>query len=391
MAKVYFTPYGVGLGHASRLIMVAEILKKVGVNVHFSSFGEAASYILMHGYDCETVPALDFAWSAQGGFSIQDSVANIPHWLVNFSRQIRCEAYSIAKYNPQIVVSDSRLSSILSARILGIPSVVILNQIKLLLSPRLRQFRVARLFEKINGEILGLMWTVADRILVPDLPPPYTIAEYSIWGMNSVRSKLEYIGFTTPKLSISQERIGLALDTLGFKLSDPIIFVHISGPASTRAPFAKIAIEACKALRSNIQYVISEGRPTGDTRPRKLGDRGWYYQWCPIRDEIFAMSDLVVLRGGHAAISQAVQFGKPIVSIPIDNHGEQIGNSQKISKIGSAIMIRTRQLKACHITEAIHKIIDDTIYQKKADELLKLSLKLDGIDNILKIVNSYLT
>ena len=46
------------------------------------------------------------------------------------------------------------------------------------------------------------------------------------------------------------------------------------------------------------------------------------------------MSNLLVLRGGHVAISQAIQFGKPVITIPIENHGEQLGNSEKIAEIG---------------------------------------------------------
>ena len=43
LAKAYFTPYGVGLGHASRLIMVASRLQRTGVVIRFSSFGEAST------------------------------------------------------------------------------------------------------------------------------------------------------------------------------------------------------------------------------------------------------------------------------------------------------------------------------------------------------------
>jgi UDP-N-acetylglucosamine--N-acetylmuramyl-(pentapeptide) pyrophosphoryl-undecaprenol N-acetylglucosamine transferase len=390
LSRAYFTPYGVGLGHASRLMMIAEILQKYGVNVRFSSFGEAASYIVMSGYDCNRVPPLDFAWSAEGGFSIKNSIANIPRWLMNFSRQVNCETVSIAQFDPEIVVSDSRLSSVLTAKLLGIPSIVVLNQIKLLLSPRLRQFKIASGFEKINGEFLGLLWTMADKILVPDLPPPYTIAEHNIWDIDSVTKKLQYIGFTSPRFCVSVERINGVLKMLGFTLSDPIVFIHISGPTKTRIPIAKVAIEACRALHSNIQYVISEGTPTGTHLPKKLAGSGWYYEWCPIRDEIFAMSDLVVLRGGHTAITQAVQFGKPMISIPIADHGEQIGNSQKISKIGSAIMIRGKQLQPSELTDAIHKIIDDSAYKKKAEELFNVSLKMNGIDNVVNIIRSYI-
>jgi UDP-N-acetylglucosamine--N-acetylmuramyl-(pentapeptide) pyrophosphoryl-undecaprenol N-acetylglucosamine transferase len=390
LAKAYFTPYGVGLGHASRLMMVAQKLQNSGVIIRFSSFGEAALYLSMQGYECVTVPPVEFAWSIEGEFSIKYSIANIPRWFTNFSRQLINETRNMIDYNPDIIISDSRLSSLVTAKILGIPSVVILNQVKLLLSPRLREFRIARLCEKINGEILGGMWTVADRILIPDLPPPYTIAGHNIWDTSSVLGKLEYVGFTVPKLYVPQEQISKVAHYLGLDRSKPIVFIHISGPMQTRMPVIRTAIDACKSLRQEIQYIISEGRPKGDLEPKKISGSGWYYEWCPIRDEIFAMSNLLVLRGGHVAISQAIQFGKPIITIPIENHGEQLGNSEKIAEIGIGVTLKTKQLKANQITDAIHKILDDSRYQKKANELMKLAEKLDGIDNVVKIVRSYL-
>lgn len=390
MAKAYFTPYGVGLGHASRLIMIASRLQMTGVVIRFSSFGEAATYISMQGYDCIAVPPVEFAWNMEGEFSIKYSIANIPNWFTNFSRQINKEARSMAEYKPDIIVSDSRLSSLITARFFGIPSVVILNQVKLLLSPRLREFRIARLFEKITGEILGVMWTTADKILVPDLPPPYTIASHNVWDTSSVVGKLEYVGFTAPKLCVTQEQINRVANYLGLNRDRPIVFIHISGPIETRTPIIRTIVEACKSLRHEIQYIISAGKPKGNLEPKKLSGSGWYYEWCPVRDEIFAMSNLILLRGGHVAISQAIQFGKPIITIPIENHGEQLGNSEKIVKIGLGLMLKTKQLKANQITDAIHHILDNPRYQKKATELMKLTEKLDGINNIVKIIRSYI-
>ena len=59
------------------------------------------------------------------------------------------------------------------------------------------------------------MWTVADRILIPDLPPPYTIAGHNIWDTSSVLAKLEYVGFTAPKLYFTQEQISKVAQYLG--------------------------------------------------------------------------------------------------------------------------------------------------------------------------------
>jgi UDP-N-acetylglucosamine--N-acetylmuramyl-(pentapeptide) pyrophosphoryl-undecaprenol N-acetylglucosamine transferase len=390
LKKAYFTPYGVGLGHASRLIMVANNLQSSKVEIRFSSFGEAVMYISIHGYECVRVPAVEFAWNVKGEFSIKYTIANLPKWFTNFSRQVNNEVQNMIKYQPDIIVSDSRLSSLITAKFLGLPAIVILNQVKLLLSPRLREFKVARLFEKINGEILGTLWTLADKILIPDLPPPYTIAGHNVWDTSTIARKLEYIGFTAPKLCVTQEQLSKVAHYLGLDRSKPIVFIHVSGPMETRMPIIRIAVEACKSLRQEIQYIISEGRPNGNVEPKKLSGLGWYYEWCPVRDEIFAMSDLLVLRGGHVAISQAIQFGKPVVTIPIENHGEQLGNSEKIAEIGAGIMLKTKHLKANHVTHAINDILDDPEYQKKAYELMKLTEKLDGINNIVNIVRSYI-
>src|ERR671920_716116 len=160
----YFAPYGVGLGHASRLLMVADHLRQEGINVQFSSYGEAASYVSMLGYKCATVSPVEFAWSMEGGFSVKDSIANLPVWFANFSRQVNQETRNIIEYNPDVVVSDSRLSPLMAARLLKVPSIVILNQIKLLLSPRLHDIAASRIFEDLVGEFLGSLWAMAERL-----------------------------------------------------------------------------------------------------------------------------------------------------------------------------------------------------------------------------------
>lgn len=390
MGVAYFAPYGVGLGHASRLVMVADHLQNNDVRVRFSSFGEAASYITMSGYECATVAPVEFAWSMEGGFSIKNSLANIPLWFANFSRQVNQETRNMTMYSPDIIVSDSRLSPLLAAKLLRIPSIVILNQVKLLLSPRLRELAVARLFEKMVGELLGSMWNMADRVLIPDLPPPYTISAHNVWEVGSTAPRLEYIGFTSPKPFVTEGEVNRVVKKLEFDRSRPVVFIHVSGPAGTRMALVRVALEASKMLDSKIQFVISEGNARGSTEPRKVGKSGWYYEWCPVRDEIFAMSELLVLRGGHVALSEAIQFGRPVVTVPIENHGEQLGNSAKIAELGMGVMLRPKGLKAEQLASSISEVLGNPQYRRKAVELQKLTEKLNGIENVVQIVRSYL-
>lgn len=390
MAKVYFTPYGVGLGHASRLIMLAERLGTRGVASRFSSFGEAAEYISSLGYGCNLVPSMEFVWTTEGHFSITSSIAKIPEYFVNFTRQVNHELRNLKEFDPDVVVSDTRLSPVIASKILHIPSIVVLNQVRLLLSPKLRKYKLARSFEAINGEFLGLVWTLTDKILVPDLPPPYTISENNIWGTNSIRNKLKYVGFASPRTAVTEENVKKVCSDLGLKRTNPTVFVHISGPMETRMPLVRLAIDACRTLRDNIQYIISAGYPGGDTCPKVLHGRGWFYEWCPVRDELFSLSNLVVIRGGHAAISQAIRFGKPIVAIPIENHGEQLGNSSKIASLGLGIAIFAKPLQPAHISDAINTVMAEPNYQRKAQELMHLSEDLNGIENVMNIIRSYI-
>jgi UDP-N-acetylglucosamine--N-acetylmuramyl-(pentapeptide) pyrophosphoryl-undecaprenol N-acetylglucosamine transferase len=386
----YLAPYGVGLGHASRLLMVADRLKQEGIDVQFSSYGEAVSYVSLRGYRCATVSPVEFAWSMEGGFSVKDSIANLPVWFANFSRQVNQETRNILRCNPDVIVSDSRLSPLMAARLLKVPSIVMLNQIKLLLSPRLRDLVAPRIFENVVGEFLGSMWAMAERVLVPDLPPPYTLSAHNIWDIGSASRKLEYIGFASPRPQIKQEHVIRVANMLGFDRSRPLVFIHVSGPSQTRPALIKVAFETAKILDPKIQFVISAGNPRGKSDPRRIGRLSWYYEWCPVRDEIFTASDLLVLRGGHVALSQAIQFGKPVVTVPIENHGEQLGNCAKIEELGAGVTLYPKQLRPEQLGDAIERVLGDSSYNKKAAELQRLAEKLNGIDNVVQIVRSYL-
>jgi len=389
MAKAYLAPYGVGLGHASRLISISEHLRRYNTTIKFSSFGEAVSYINNHGYECLRVPPIDFAWN-NGGFSVKNSISNIPLWFTNFARQVAQETRNISTFEPNVVVSDSRLSPIVSSKILGIPSIVILNQIKLLLSPRIREFRAAKVFEKLNGEFFGNLWSIAEKLLIPDLPPPYTIAEHNIWNLESVKKKMYYIGFTTSKWQGDNQAINSVVHSLNLDKNRPIVFIHISGPRETRSSLISTIMDASNYFRKEIQYIISEGKPNGSTVPRKISSSGWYYEWCPVRDEIFALSDLVVIRAGHEAISHAIEHGKPVVSIPIQNHGEQLGNSEKVERMKIGIKLEPLDTNPAQIADAIHRILDDKSYLENVRRIKKITDRYDGINNALEIIKSFI-
>jgi UDP:flavonoid glycosyltransferase YjiC (YdhE family) len=90
------------------------------------------------------------------------------------------------------------------------------------------------------------------------------------------------------------------------------------------------------------------------------------------------------------ALSQAIQFGKPVITVPIENHGEQLGNCAKIEELGAGLMLHPKRLRAEQLADSIEKVLGDSYYNKKAAELQNLTEKLNGINNVVQIVRSYL-
>ena len=388
MNKAYISVYGVGLGHASRMLLVANSLTEQGTDIRFSSFGDAVNYVNMHGFECFDVSPVEFAWSADAGFSIKNSITRLPVNFMHFIGQCGNEGKNIVKFKPGVIVSDTRLSSLVVAKALGLPCITILNQIKLLLSPRLREVGAARMFERMLGEFLGGLWATSDSVLIPDLPPPYTLSEQNLWQIGSVYNKLQYIGFMAPKPSINEEYVDKVAKLLGFDRGKPTVFAHISGPSPTKTVVLNKVIEAMQNL-DNIQLAISEGKPKGDTVPKKIRN-GWYFEWCPVKDEIFAMSNMLIIRGGHSTLGQAIQYGKPVVTIPIENHGEQLGNAKKAQKMGLGLMLVKKDLKPEDISNAVQQVLNDSSFENRAKMLMELANRMDGTHNIVEKVRSYL-
>ncbi len=63
--RIHIAVYGSGLGHASRMNLVAEELVNQGDTVFFSSFDHAVDYLRDRGFHCERVPSLDINWNEE--------------------------------------------------------------------------------------------------------------------------------------------------------------------------------------------------------------------------------------------------------------------------------------------------------------------------------------
>lgn len=384
MKRVYFPIFGSGLGHAARMVALASRLVELGFKVAFSSYYEAADYVEQRGFVCFRVPRLDVGWTASGKFEgLLKTSKRLPWHIATFIRQIVIERKIMESWKPDLVISDSRLSAVIAAKSLGLKCFVVTNQLRILLPPKKRSKRTKPI-ERFLNEILGKLWNIADRIFFPDLPPPLTISEENLWWVSAVRRKAEYIGFLVRPSKKSPKELEEALSKVGLSRDKPIAFIHISGPAFTKPALLRKLLKASAQLK-DFQVVVSEGRAKGSTEVQRI-DSIFYFEWCPISEQLMQLSDILLVRGGHSTLGSALLLGKPMLIIPIADHSEQFSNTYKMVKLGAALWLDPLTSNPEDVCEAMRRLYVDSTFKVRARALQEAASRYDGLSRLVEVV-----
>lgn len=386
--RLYFAIFGSGLGHVTRTFDLANRIRREDDQFLFSSSDQGVGFLKTHGEGGNVVksPSLDVEWVSGGGFSSGNFLPRFPRMFNAFLRQLAFEQASISKFRPKVVVSDSRLSAVVAATARSYPVVTMLNQFKVSFPPRWRR-RVGRFYERVAGDSLGLLWSLSDRVLMTDLPPPYTIGEANIAGTD-LSNIVEFVGFTSPSTEPGEERLQSARRALQLD-GRKLVFCQISGPDATKKRFADTILRAAGGISRQFNLVVSLGYPAGSTEPHRVADGVWLYDWCPIKDELFRLSDLLVARAGHGTIGQCIDAGKPAVLVPIHNHPEQIGNAAKFSQLGLGIDIRSERLTPERLVKSVEECLTNQSYKARVEAVSKVSRRYDGIERCAEVIESF--
>ena len=376
--KIYFPTFGSGVGHANRTSLIADSLEK-NYSYMFSSFKDGYEFLLANKFQCKKIYPLDISWKKDGTVSITRTIMKFPLLTGIFLYHLKNEYKFLREYKPDVVFSDSRLSPILCAKKLNIPSIVILNQIKLLVE--IKNKRKKRL-ETINGQILGNFWNYANEILIPDLPPPYTICKENIEGIDYLKDKISYIGFIEKQID-EDRRISL-INELNIDEEKKTIYVQISGPKQSRLSIYNKIIKQIESVKDEYNIIISKGDPNGESIPRKK-EYWTEFDWCPWR-EMFDISDCVIIRGGHSSIGNAISSGKPSIIIPIKNQSEQIQNAKRVNELNLGIYMEEEENS---VVKNIKLVINENKFQKTTKEFRKLTKTYNGIEICKEKIRKY--
>ena len=394
--RVYLAPCGIGLGHITRLHPIAEELAKRGNQVVYSTYLDGLEYARKRGLPTFAAVPLNFKVTTDGtiDFKMTAATSGFSLGIRTFLKQLTREIQFIKQFRPDVVVSDSRASSLVAARLLRIPVALILNQfrIEIIRRPTHRKltlhdrlfFFIANIGWLFIRTAIQLVWGQSQVIMIPDLPAPHTIALGNLTIPPRYNGKVKLIGPTLQPPNPDNARHGSKRE-LQFDPRRPLIYGAVSGPSVERNILGRALLSVLEQMPPQFQSVLSRGEPDGDHRARTL-KRVRVFEWLDNQDDYVNACDVVVSRAGHGTIMKSLAYGKPMVLIPIPDHTEQIGNAQRAAQLHVAKVIDQKALNRDTLTSAVEEIMASDSFLRSSAEIRSGARTLNAVPLACNII-----
>lgn len=296
--RILFGVSPIGLGHATRALVLADELRRRGAEVRLFSGGEAADFIARTGVPVDNVVD-DPGLSVAGGEMKGATVWYVRSWLAQ-RRNLERLRRLIADFSPDIVVGDEEFSGVTVAAERGIKRVFISDELEL-------GFARSWLARKVEGRVekwyKGLQRSV-DLLVVPE------------FGSDSGNAR--FVGPIVRRATLTREA---ARKKFGLPQGEMVLF-SMSGSGIGRE-IGTMLIAALGEFGADAPYLVVTGN-----RGAKFGGEGIYDLGLVLDNQnLVASADLVVSTAGKSTIDEAAAAGTPVIVIPIRHHAEQERNA----------------------------------------------------------------
>jgi UDP:flavonoid glycosyltransferase YjiC (YdhE family) len=372
-------------------------LNKRGIQTAFSTYLDGLEYARQSKLPTFEAVPLNFKVKSDGtiDFKMTAATSGLSLGIRTFLKQVTREIEFLKGFKPDVVVSDSRASSLVAARLLRIPVALILNQFRVEIVRRPTGRRLSpidRLFFFIANigwlfirTAIQLVWGTSQVIMIPDLPGPYTISLGNLAIPSRYNGKVRLIGPTFEEEPGSRVTEAAAKHELGFDSKRPLIYGAVSGPRIEREVLARILLATLEKIPRDFQIALSRGEPSGASKGHRES-RITVYDWIENQDDFIKASDILVSRAGHGTIMKSLLYAKPMILIPIPDHTEQIGNARRATQLHVAKVIDQNALNRDTLESAIQEILHSTEYRKNTAEISRKAASMHAIPTACNII-----
>lgn len=387
--RIYFGVCGMGLGHITRSVPIAQKVMAEGGQVLISTYLESVDYVNKFGLPVISAPDLSMDVDITGSIDIKAAtlLSGMSSGLT-FLDQVRFEMQNIQGFEPDLVYADTRLSTIYAARLLKIPIVCLLNQFL----PRVPRERETIFFRLIDGMImttLGRSWALSSTILIPDFPEPYTISLDSLRIPRRIGARVRLVGSILPQTPNRNHMIKEIREELGIEEDQKLIYAGISGPRAEKIPLINMLIPILSKFPDRYKVIMSMGIPNGGSRQLKRGSLT-LVPWIDNRFDYLEACDAVISRGGHETLMQSISYGKPSVIIPMPKHPEQYGNARRAMELNVAKSMHQRDVTLEHLVQRVDEVLESERVRRVLKDINEKEHLGDGLGRTLETLRESL-
>ena len=379
--KIHFGVCGIGYGHASRSTVIIKELMRRGWDISVSSYADGFRYLERVGVSVHLVPGISYGVLPEGKVSIKMTIYGNVFLPIKFLSQVSCELSCIE--GSDLVLSDSRASTILAGKIAGKKVLTILNQFNI----RVDYPRHPKLIELLESmsQVVGQIWGLSDKILVADYPQPYTISKQNLVIPDSLAEKTDFIGPIIEKKPEDLLPKDVLLEKYGLeKNPKPVIYYQASGPKYERAFLTRRILPLLESLSNDFQFIATLGGDEieGSSKSVKV------FQWVEEPLELTKIADVVICRAGQTTLAKALAYGKPVLMIPIPAHGEQLGNARSVSENGAGVILSQSSLSRESLRKSLRELLSNESYRESAEKFSNLFRSLDPVRRVIRELES---
>ena len=370
--KILITTCGVGIGHASRDLALAELLEQNQHQIEFASYAAGYNYYKKNNRKVHKLPQMNFQ-QQDGELKIEETVKESKDIPFTFIKTMYKEARIIRKIKPDLILADSDYSSPITAKFLNIPCYIITNDLTFGFSKNTNTS--IKYFEKSIRKFITEITRGCQKILIPDIPGSIEIPE-------QLQHKTTYIGALLHKNIEELETKEKLRQKHHLKQDEKIILLTVGG-----SDFGEILIENMCQIADNIntdKIIIFTGLEINPDKFNTENPKIIIKQFAYNLIEWMKLSDLTITLAGHTTSMELLSIKKPNIMIPIKNHIEQERNLQNMQKYD--ITLTTEINNPQKLIKTINQTLENLDNIKINQEAYQNFIRYDGRQNALELI-----
>ena len=368
--NIYFAPNGIALGHAGRCLPIAKKILSMGGRVVFSTYGDAVGFVKEAGFKVLNVPRLKFEETADGSVAMLETSLKWPLHILTFFKQMEAEIINLKKFKADVIVSDSRLSPLFAGKLLNIPRILLLHQIRMLIPHRKTLTRVQNKLKRFGEDIImydtRIFWSSSNIILAPDFPFPYTIAKDNLNVPKKMLRNVEFIGQVISKrpeeLPDKEEiREKLGLD------DRPLIYAGVAGTALEKKILNRILTDILIKLPKDYQVILTRGLPSKPDVP------------------VYEKDNIKIFN----SIAECFYYGKPSILIPTPAHTEHQGNAKSVERMGVSKVLQQGEVNFKTLLGTIEEALNDSKMMSRVERVRRAVSKFNAVNSVVNKIDYF--